>query len=257
MVGVGIDVGAISAKAVVYDGQLKGYSIKPTGWTPREAGHQVFQEALIQAGYGEEDVGYIVGTGYGRVSLSFIHKSVTEITCHAKGIYYLFKNIPLIIDIGGQDSKVIVLDTTGRVINFSMNDKCAAGSGRFLEVMAMALGMTINELGSFGNAAEPVAISSMCTVFAESEVISLLAKGASKDSIVSGINQSIAKRICSMLKMKDLGTTAIFTGGVAKNSGVKLALEKELGIKLIVPEEPQISGALGAAIIAFEHVRKN
>ena len=188
MVGVGIDVGAISAKAVVYDGQLKGYSIKPTGWTPREAGHQVFQEALIQAGYGEEDVGYIVGTGYGRVSLSFIHKSVTEITCHAKGIYYLFKNIPLIIDIGGQDSKVIVLDTTGRVINFSMNDKCAAGSGRFLEVMAMALGMTINELGSFGNAAEPVAISSMCTVFAESEVISLLAKGASKDSIVSGIN---------------------------------------------------------------------
>lgn len=257
MVGVGIDVGSISAKAVVYDGQLKSYVIKPTGWSPKDAGRQVFVEALAQAGYGEEDMGYVVGTGYGRVALSFSDKSLTEITCHARGIHYLFRNAPLIIDIGGQDSKVIIVDTTGRVVDFVMNDKCAAGTGRFLEVMATALGLDICELASFANNANPVAISSMCTVFAESEVISLLAQGTPKECIVAGIHQSIARRVRSMLKTEDLGETVIFTGGVAKNTGVKLALEKELGAKVIVPEEPQITGALGAAIIAYQHASEN
>ncbi|MGI9862459.1 acyl-CoA dehydratase activase [Moorella naiadis] len=251
MLVAGIDVGSTSAKAVLYDGEVKGYTIRPTGWSPRQAGEEVLAAALEQMDFNRQDVAYIIGTGYGRVALNFSDQAVTEITCQARGIYYLIGRPGTIIDIGGQDTKAITVNDQGKVVDFVMNDKCAAGTGRFLEVMATALGMDVGELGRLHDSSSPVNISSMCTVFAESEVISLLAAGAAREEIVAGLHRAVARRVKSMLKNGALAPV-VFTGGGAKNEGLRRALEAELGVEVMVPAEPRITGALGAALIAWE-----
>lgn len=250
MAFVGIDVGSVAAKAVVlHDHQIIGTALEPTGWSPRDAGRAVFEKSVKTAGIKSSDVKKIVGTGYGRISLDFIDRAVTEITCHGKGANYWFPYEALVIDIGGQDSKAIAIDGTGKVLNFVMNDKCAAGTGRFLQVIAQTLGLELDQLGELA-LAEPVTINSMCTVFAESEVVSLLASGVAKEKIVAGLYHSIARRVAAMSGSFSTFSQVIFTGGVAKNKDMQRTLAKVLGASVVVPEEPQMIGALGAALVA-------
>lgn len=257
MFTVGIDVGSITTKAVLLNGRDWRHVVRPTGCSPRQAGREAFEELLGQAGLAHNDVSCVIGTGYGRISLPFIDKAVTEITCHARGAHHLLEGADMVVDIGGQDSKVILTDSRGGVINFAMNDKCAAGTGRFLEVIAAALGADVSELADLARGTEPVQISSMCTVFAESEVISLLAQGMDKGRIIAGIHRSVACRVAAMAERLGKGDRIIFTGGVAKNDGVREFLSRELGREAVVAPESQLAGALGAALLAREKpVRK-
>lgn len=252
MITAGIDVGSITTKAVLLNENRWHSVVRPTGHSPREAGREALEELLKKAGLARGDVSFIVGTGYGRISLPFIDRAVTEITCHARGAHYLLAGTEMVIDIGGQDSKVIVTDGKGNVVNFAMNDKCAAGTGRFLQVMAAALGADVSELAELSRGAEPVQISSMCTVFAESEVISLLAQGVEKERIIAGIHLSVARRIAGMAERLGKGEVILFTGGVAKNEGVKEYLSRELRREIITLPESQLAGAIGAALLAQE-----
>jgi len=212
------------------------------------AAETIYRDVLEDVGIQEKDVERIVATGYGRKSIQFADAAVSEITAHATGVRYLFPEVRGIIDIGGQDSKVIAVEF-GRVADFLMNDKCAAGTGKFLEYTAKALEVPIEALGSLALASKsPASISSMCTVFAESEVISLRARGATKEDIAAGLVESIAQRVSTMARQIGLRENVAFVGGVAKNAGMKAALEKELGVTLFVPFEPQITGALGGSL---------
>jgi len=197
-----------------------------------------------------------MSTGYGRNSIDIADDRITEITAHAKGVQFYFPEAHSVIDIGGQDSKAIVISKkTGKVIDFQMNDKCAAGTGRFLEVMAHALEVPIEEIGTLAlQSNKPAAISSTCTVFAESEVISLFARGASKIDIASGIHKSIARRVAGMAKRIGVAPLLVFCGGVAKNIAVEKYLEIELGFEIVRPEYPQLTGAIGAALIAQKNL---
>lgn len=256
MYTVGLDVGSIMTKAVLLRDDTWQSVVMPTGYSPREAGEQAFARLLSECGLTRGDIEVIIGTGYGRVALSFIDQAVTEITCHARGAHYLVEGTDMVIDIGGQDSKVIITDGAGNVSNFAMNDKCAAGTGRFLQVMATALGCDVSELAALARGAEPAQISSMCTVFAESEVIGLLAQGVGKDRIIAGIHRSVATRVAAMAERLGLGNRITFTGGVAKNEGVKDYLARELDRKIITVPESHLAGALGAALIAREKAKK-
>jgi predicted CoA-substrate-specific enzyme activase len=198
----------------------------------------------------------VVATGYGRIALSFAHKAVTEITCHARGIASLLPAARMIIDIGGQDSKVIKIADNGQVLDFVMNDKCAAGTGRFLEVIAAKLGADVNELSDLAAGEEPVELNSMCTVFAESEVVGLLAQGRGKGEIVAGLNRAIARRIAGMAGRLSCSPPAAFTGGVARNESLAQTLEKHLNMPLTVPDQCQFSGAIGAMLIALDLAKK-
>ncbi|RYD06448.1 2-hydroxyglutaryl-CoA dehydratase [Desulforamulus aquiferis] len=226
------------------------YLIKPTGWSPRDAGVKAYEELLEQVGCSPKDVNCRVGTGYGRVSLSFIDKAVTEIHCHARGAAYLIGKGGLVVDIGGQDSKAILINQKGKVLDFTMNDKCAAGTGRFLQVIATALGVDVSELADLAVGRNPLEINSMCTVFAESEVISLLAKGEDKRDIIAGIHRSVARRVWSMASRFGPVEQVIFTGGVAQNKDMQDKLTQASGCPVIVPEFSQVAGALGAALYA-------
>jgi len=252
MITVGIDVGSSTTKAVLLNGSDWCWVIRPTGCSPRQAGREALEELLGRAGLKREEVTCMVGTGYGRISLPFIDKAVTEITCHARGAHHLLQGIDMVVDIGGQDSKVILTDGQGNVVDFAMNDKCAAGTGRFLEVIAAALGADVSELADLARGAEPVQISSMCTVFAESEIISLLAQGVEKGRIIAGIHRAVALRVATMAERLGKGELILFTGGVAKNEGVREYLSRELGRKAVVTPESQLAGALGAALLARE-----
>lgn len=193
----------------------------------------------------------IVGTGYGRVSLPFVDKKVTEITCHGKGAYYIDPNIRTVIDIGGQDSKVIKLNNEGMVVDFLMNDKCAAGTGRFLQVMANALEVDIDDLSPLATGAEPSNISSMCTVFAESEVVSLVAEGTPKENIAAGLLHSVCNKTYSLVSRIGIEDKVFFSGGVSRNEKLKELLQEKLGISILSTEESQFLGAIGAAIIGY------
>ncbi len=201
MITAGIDIGSITTKAAIFaDGKIIATRVIFTGYNAEAAGHKVYEEVLKEAGINKSKVAKIVSTGYGRNSVKFADKSYTEIMCHATGAHFLNPHIRSIIDIGGQDSKAILLDDKGKVKNFVMNDKCAAGTGRFLEVMARAMEVNLDEFGAMSiNAKKPSKISSLCTVFAESEVISLIAKGEQRKDIIAGIHESIAARISSMI----------------------------------------------------------
>jgi predicted CoA-substrate-specific enzyme activase len=252
MITVGIDVGSITTKAaVVEDGKLISDRVMLTGYNAQDAGTKVYQDIIADLGIKASDVDKIIATGYGRKSVAIADKAVTEITCHAVGAHYLNPAVRSIIDIGGQDSKAIVVDENGGVKDFAMNDKCAAGTGRFLEVMARALEVDINDFGEVSLKADsPAKISSLCTVFAESEVISLISKGEKRENIIAGIHESIASRVVAMAGRIGLSAPLMMTGGVAKNKGVVKALEDKTGYRIEVSEKTQVTGALGAALIA-------
>ncbi len=248
----GIDIGAASAKAVIMaDGYVLSRAIIPTGHDISGATEAVVKAALHEAGLSMADLAFIVSTGSGRYAVKFANKAVTEILCHAKGVNSVLPSTRTIIDIGGQDSKVIAIGRDGRVGGFVMNDKCAAGTGRFLEVMARVLGLSIEEMGPVSLVSHnPCQISSTCTVFAESEMVSLRAEGRSREDLVAGIHKAIAKRVVVMGRTVKFREDVAFTGGVALNQGVKKALEDEIGLRVLIPQEPQVTGALGAALLA-------
>jgi predicted CoA-substrate-specific enzyme activase len=252
MIVAGMDIGSITTETVILqDNQILASIILPTGANSRRAADRSLAAALEQARIGQEDLTAIVTTGYGRASFSPASKRITEITCHARGAYYVHPKTRTVIDIGGQDSKVIRLDGQGRNVDFQMNDKCAAGTGRFLEVMAHALEVKVEDLGRISlSASRTIKISSMCTVFAESEVVSLIADNQPKEVIIQGLHDAIADRILGMVNRVGIEEEVTLTGGVAKNQGVVRALEGRLGVKLFIPPEPQIVGALGAALLA-------
>ena len=252
MITVGVDVGSITAKAaVINDDGIVATKVILTGYNSKNAGKQVFETVLANAGIESSQVDRIIATGYGRNSVSFADKAITEITCHAAGAHYLNPDIRSIIDIGGQDSKAIVINENGKVIDFAMNDKCAAGTGRFLEVMARALEVNLDEFGNMSLKADNAAsISSLCTVFAESEVVSLISKGENRQNIIAGIHESIASRVVAMGNRIGLRDPVMMTGGVAKNIGVVRALEKKINTSISVSENAQVTGAIGAGLIA-------
>ena len=246
----GIDVGSAQTKAVLLniDSQVVSRASLPTGWNPKESAEKTLALLLNQAGVRQADV--IVATGYGRVTLPFAQKNLTEISCHARGASHLFPTAGVVIDIGGQDSKVIRLDAAGNVVDFTMNDKCAAGTGRFLEMMANTLQLPLDEMAQRGvDYRKNVVISSTCSVFAESEVISLIAQNTDVDDIVHGLNDSVASRVAGLARRVGGEEPYLMTGGVARNRGLVQALEKRLGAPVKVPELAQYCGALGAALI--------
>jgi predicted CoA-substrate-specific enzyme activase len=252
MYAVGIDIGSTSGEALILDGErVVAWSVVDTGYNSRRAAALALDEALAQSGLAREQLEPVVATGYGRVAVEFADNQVTEISCYARGIHHLYPEVQTVIDIGGQDSKVVAVGPGGKPLDFAMNDKCAAGTGRFLEVIARALELDLEEMGPSALRARRAAdISSTCTVFAESEVVTLVAEGVPREEIVAGICRSIARRVGGMARRVGVEPPVAFAGGVAKNVGVVRALEEVLGETLIVPEEPQIVGALGAALLA-------
>lgn len=251
---VGVDVGSQSAKAVVLvDNEIVGHALIPTGPKPEESGHEVYAKALAAAGLSPADSTYVVATGYGRVAAPWANATVTEITCHATGATFINPGTRTIIDIGGQDCKVIGLDEQGHIVDFALNDKCAAGTGRFMELMSRLLGIPLDELGPVSlTADEQIAISSTCIVFAESEVISLLARGEKPQNIIAAVHNAVARRIAGLLQRVGLEQDFLFSGGGAKNTGLVAALQEVLGADFAwVPDrDPQLLGALGAAVLA-------
>lgn len=257
-VAVGVDIGSLTAKTVVMgpDNCILAFRVVQGKIVDEAAATASLNQALADAHLTRAEIGFLITTGYGRNMVSFGDKSITEISCHARGAHFLFPQVRTVIDIGGQDSKVILLDSEGTVINFAMNDKCAAGTGRFLEVMAHALEVPIEDMGRLSlESKNPATISSICTVFAESEVISLRAQGRKKLDIIAGIHEAIGRRMHSLLNHVGAVPPVVMSGGVAKNIGVVRALEKLLGTQIIVPPEPQIVGALGAALFALDELK--
>ena len=250
----GVDSGSSTTKAVIWgDGRILSYKICPTGYRVNESAERVLAGALQGAGVNGRQLRSIVTTGYGRRGIAFGNRSVSEVICHAKGAFYISADICGVIDIGGQDTKVIRLDGEGNVIDFIMNDKCAAGTGRFLEVMANAMELNLEDLGPVSLKSEnPCKISNTCTIFAESEVISLRAEGRTREDLVAGVHYALASRVAIMASARPFHGKIMFTGGVAKNEGMKKILENNFGVPLVVPFEPQIIGALGAAIFASQ-----
>lgn len=252
---VGIDSGSTSTDVAILDRgkNLVTGVILPTGAGASAGAERALEQALSQAGLRREDIAATVTTGYGRTAIQQGDKSITEITCHAKGAYFLDPSVRTIIDIGGQDSKVIRLDGEGNVVNFLMNDKCAAGTGRFLELMARTLEISMEEMSQIGlEWKEEIVISSMCTVFAESEVVSLIAQNKSRGDIIHGLNQSVAARTAALCRRLGGEPNYMMTGGVSKNRGVVEAIQRELGVELLVSDQAQLNGALGAALFALE-----
>jgi (R)-2-hydroxyacyl-CoA dehydratese activating ATPase len=254
----GIDVGSLSTDVVILDerDEILGYSIISTGANSTDAAEEGYGKALAAAGLGRGQVKGIVATGYGRVSVPFADRKLTEISCHSLGASKLFPDTGTVIDIGGQDSKVIRVGPEGKVLDFTMNDKCAAGSGRFLEVMAAKLQVILEEMGDLSlRGGGEARISSVCTVFAESEVVSLVAKNHPKEEIIRGLHRAIVNRIWSMVQTVGVYGEVTMTGGVAKNKGVVAFMEEKLGKPIYVYHEPQIVGAFGAALFAHKENR--
>ena len=258
MIYAGIDIGSITAKAALIVKEndtappaLLGTLVIPTGFDPASAAERAFSRLLEQTGTVRSSVEKIVATGYGRNAVELADKAMTEIICHGAGAHFSTPGIRGIIDVGGQDSKAIALDDSGRVENFAMNDKCAAGTGRFLEVMAKALELDLYQLGPMGLRSEsPAKISSICTVFAESEVISMIAARESRENIIAGIHEAAAARVAGLASKIKLRAPVVMTGGVAKNIGMVKALERRLDCEILVGKSPQENGAIGAAVLA-------
>lgn len=257
----GIDIGSRGAKGVLlFDGKLYT-TIMPSGVSSTQTAKELVKQLVSEAAIDEQEIQYIVGTGYGRVAMDFgdiPFQGLTEITCHALGAHYLNAQTRTIVDIGGQDSKAIKVDPdNGNVLDFIMNDKCAAGTGRFLEKVAQLLDLSLDELGNYAVRADaPAEISSQCVVFAESEVISLKVSGMSKENIAAGIHFATARRIKSLLRRVGFEQDIVFTGGVSQNPGMVKALEEVIGAPITATKlDSTYAGALGAAINAFEFAR--
>ncbi len=245
MITAGVDIGSTTAKAVILkDGAIIASHVVATAADCDLAARNALEEATKKAGIANSDIQYIVSTGYGRRAIGFGNESVTEISANAKGAFFLgseMGKVHTIIDIGGQDTKAISVDDNGNIVNFVMNDKCAAGTGRFIEVISKVLGTSIEEFSLLSlNSEKSTTINSTCTVFAESEVISLIAKKEKKENIVKGIHNSIAKRVVEMTKQVGLKKVIFFDGGGAKNIGLIKTIEEYLGFEVFVPKEPQL-----------------
>ncbi len=249
---LGIDIGSSTSKAVVMNArrEIAGRAVINTG-TGTQGPEKAVAAALKESGLVREDIKASVVTGYGRITYQDADKQITEISCHARGIAFLMPAARTVIDIGGQDAKVIKLDEGGNVTNFVMNEKCAAGTGRFLEVMARILDCGIEDLAALAErATAEIVISNTCTVFAESEVISQLAAGAKREDVAKGAHRAVAKRVAGLGSRMGMRPDVVMTGGVALNRGVVAALEREIGERIIVAENPQLIGAIGAALYA-------
>jgi len=260
MIVGGCDIGSTTGKAVIMtDGQIAAYSIVTSTTRPEVTAKMAMEEAMGYLGLvSMEELDYIVGTGYGRLKVPFAKENISEITCHARGANWLCPSVRTVVDIGGQDCKVMSIDAKGKVIEFVMNDRCAAGTGRFFEAMARALQVDLEGLSRLSLEGKDAAvISSQCSVFAESEVVTLVNEGRELADISAGIHNSVASRLSSMVRKVGLIEEVALTGGCAKNAGLAKALEAKLGVKVVhLPEDPQIAGALGAAIIAAERIQQ-
>jgi len=254
----GVDVGSTQTKAVVIDenGSIVGRALIDTGANVVRAAENAFAEALKNGTLREEEVEYVVGTGYGRYRVTFGNTQVTEISCHGRGAVHMFPNTRTVIDMGGQDTKAIRVNSDGEIVDFCMNDKCAAGTGRFLGAAAAALEMPLSDLGTTAlQSKKPVRISTTCTVFAESEVLSWLGKGKKIEDILWGVHQSIASRSIALLRRVGFEPEITFTGGVTRNVGMIKALEDKLETRLNVSEDSHFMGALGGALFALDYIR--
>ena len=256
MIGAGCDVGSLTSKAVIMQGtRILGFGMARSRTRPEESAQEVMSAALQSAGLTSADIAFTVGTGYGREGISFVKEAISEITCHAKGARWLVPSAMTVIDIGGQDCKAMRLDETGKVAKFLANDKCAAGTGRFLEVMAKALGVDVSDMGTLSaRAHKPVTLASTCTVWAQADVIQHLNDGQTVADIGAGINNAMAARVATLANAVGLARDVCMTGGVAKNKGVVRALEKLLNARIVLPKksDPQLAGAIGAALFALE-----
>jgi len=252
----GIDAGSNTIKtAILGDEEILSFHVIKTGLGGDEQASLCLAEACAKGGISREQIACVFGTGYGREYLTSAQERKSEIMCHAAGIHWLLPEVRTIIDIGGQDSKAIRLNERGKVEDFKMNDKCAAGTGRFLETMAHALQIPLEELGECAlRATEPVRVSSTCTVFAESEVVSHVARGKKRENILYGVCQSIVDRIAAMARGVGVRPPVAMTGGVAMNPAVVKLMGDRLGVQILLPPDPQVTGALGAALMARRHV---
>jgi len=259
MITAGVDIGSLTAKALILkDNQILSYSIIQTGADSVEAARAAMNVALRNAGMLLGDVEHIVSTGYGRALVPFAHKNITEISCHAKGAHWFFPTARTILDMGGQDCKAIRCDQKGQVANFVMNDKCAAGTGRFMELMARTLELPLDDIGklSLQIVKRPCTISSVCTVFAKSEVLVLLRRGEHKNDILAGLCEALASRVFNLMSSVGVEAEFVMTGGIAKNIGMVRRLEERAQLRANIPFEPQIVGALGAALFAKEFLQR-
>lgn len=255
---LGIDIGSTASKCVmIKDGtEIVSKSLISVGAGTSGPGRAI-SEVLEKSGFQKEDMDYILATGYGRNSIDWVDQQMSELSCHARGAYFLFPGVHTVIDIGGQDAKVLRIGARGIMESFVMNDKCAAGTGRFLEVMARVLEVDIDDLAKLGaQSTKEVSISSTCTVFAESEVISQLAQETDKRDIINGIHRSVAGRVAGLARRVGIVPDLVMTGGVAQNAGVLHALEKELQTEIKTSELAQYAGALGAALFAYGKCKK-
>jgi predicted CoA-substrate-specific enzyme activase len=256
----GVDVGSTQTKAIILDEdqRIVSHALVDTGANVVTAAEKAFVAALEAGGIHEEDVDYIVGTGYGRYKVTFGNTQVTEISCHARGAVHMFPGTRTVMDMGGQDTKAIRVRSDGEVLDFCMNDKCAAGTGRFLQMAAYALDIPLDDLGPTALRAEkPVKISTTCTVFAESEVLSWLGRGKTIEDILLGVHRSIATRSISLLRRVGIEEEVTFTGGVTRNQGMVEVLNEMLGLQLNVSEESHFMGALGAALFALDRIKSS
>ena len=254
MYTMGIDVGSSSSKAVILrDGREVVAEAVVQAGTGSSGPGRVLEEISARSGLTIQDMDFILATGYGRSALPMADKQMSEITCHAKGVFFEEPAARTIIDIGGQDVKAIALTEQGTIRQFYMNDKCAAGTGRFLEVMSRVLEVGLDEMAAYHfRSQRPAPVSSTCTVFAESEVISLLSQGVVKEDIIAGVHFSVAAKACALAQRVGVRDAVVLTGGVGQNSGVADAIQKELGQRILVARDPQLTGALGAALLAYE-----
>ena len=252
----GVDIGSTMTKVVIMNQAIVASVIGPTGPEHRKLANRVMEEALVGAKLSFDDITYVVATGYGRINVPFADKQITEISCHARGVSYLLPEARTVIDIGGQDCKAIKL-SNGRAVDFVMNDRCAAGTGRFLEVTAEGLGVKLDDMGRLSLAAKnKVEIGSTCTVFAAQEVVAKLSAGVPLSDIIAGLHEAIATRIYGMARRLKIEREVALTGGGAKNIGLVRALEAKLGYPVLVPPEPLLTGAIGAALLGKDIVKK-
>jgi predicted CoA-substrate-specific enzyme activase len=259
MIFSGVDVGSLSADVVIMEnGGIIAYSVLPTGGDSIEAAYKAMEAALKKTTLTLKDITYTVATGYGRVNVPFAQENITEISCHARGSHWLLPSTRTILDMGGQDCKAIRCDEQGRVTDFAMNEKCAAGTGRYLEIIAEVLEMSLNEIGPRSlEAKEEVGISSACAVFARSEVLSLVRKGVPQNDVLGGVHEAIVRRVLALINRVGVERDFVITGGIAKNTGVVYRLEKKMGFGTKIPTDPQIVGALGAALFAEERFQSS
>lgn len=258
MYTLGIDIGSTSSDAVILKErtEIVAKHVSPLG-TGTIGPQQALDAVLSESGLALSDMAYVVATGYGRMNCDYANEQVSELSCHAKGVHFLCPDVATIIDIGGQDAKALRVGPNGQLLNFVMNDKCAAGTGRFLDVMSKVLNLELEDLGDVSaKAKEPVSISNTCTVFAESEVISHLSNHVAIEDIVAGIHISVAKRVAGMALRIGCDPQVVMSGGVALNKGVVSAMETELGMEVFAHPDCQLAGAIGAAIIAWDNYQK-